>query len=363
MNKDFDRQFSLTNFPFKTVLDADSIEALEIEFNNAPLKADIHKYSLQYWQESDFKPGRVEEMRTKDGRTLSDVDDEYFKLLSKNKLPKKYYTRDLTKTNMVEKLTAIGGVFSALQDYVLQPIAIDPVSLKTEAENAAKSILNIVSQIEYKPLQKTLIDSLVSNNENIGLVSEKMMDYLLNEKYNDAGRTESYKRLKLYFNNYILGLSDKTEALLPLENISDIKNAIQELKETTEKNNLPKPKLKRPKKEKRNLSFKEICLNEDSYQKAINIFIKWKLLDPQTLKYVGGKLQKEGFASALKNMLLKGYYKSEFAKLTNEEIMNVYKNSFGEIGITLVKNAPHQDYVFAPIDTNEIPKYTPALDS
>ena len=93
MNKDFDRQFSLTNFPFKTVLDADSIEALEIEFNNAPLKADIHKYSLQYWQESDFKPGRVEEMRTKDGRTLSDVDDEYFKLLSKNKLPKKYYTR------------------------------------------------------------------------------------------------------------------------------------------------------------------------------------------------------------------------------------------------------------------------------
>lgn len=231
MNKDFDRQFSLTNFPFKTVLDADSIEALEIEFNNAPLKADIHKYSLQYWQESDFKPGRVEEMRTKDGRTLSDTDEEYYKLLGKNKLPKKYYTHDITKTNMVEKLTSIGGVFSGMQDYVLQPIAIDPVSLKTEAENAAKSILNIVSQIEYKPLQKTLMDSLVTNDENIGLETEKTTQILMNGKYEDAGRTDNYKRLKLYFNNFIIeNYRVQTKDLAQIEkHLTKIDQAISDL--------------------------------------------------------------------------------------------------------------------------------------
>ena len=61
MNKEFDRQFSITNFPFKTLLDSESVEALKVEFSNAPLKADIHKYALQYWQESDFKPGKFEE--------------------------------------------------------------------------------------------------------------------------------------------------------------------------------------------------------------------------------------------------------------------------------------------------------------
>lgn len=364
MNKDFDRQFSITNFPFKTVLDADSIDALKIEFINAPLKADIHKYALQYWQESDFKPGRFEEMRTKDGRTLSEVDDEYYKLLSKNKLPKKYYTRDLTKTNMVEKLTAIGGVFSALQDYVLQPIAIDPVSLKTEAENAAKSILNIVSQIDHLPLRQSIVNFILGNNENMRLTIENA----INEKCNDAGRTESYKRLKLYFNNYILGLSDKPEVVLPLENIvteniSDIKNAIRELKETTEKNNLPKPKVERPKKEKRNLSFHDICLNEDSYDKAISIFVKWKLIDPQTLKYIGGKPNKKGFASVIKNLLLKGYYKPEILKLTDEDVLNILKTSFGSFGITAIKNTPPANYIFRSVNTNEIPKYTTPLDS
>lgn len=231
MNKEFDRQFSITNFPFKTLLDSESVEALKVEFSNAPLKADIHKYALQYWQESDFKPGKFEEMRTKDGRTLSDIDEEYYKLLGKNKLPKKYYTPDITKTNMVEKLTAIGGVFSALQDYVLQPIAIDPVSLKTEAENAAKSILNIVSQIDYLPLRQSIQTAILNNYENAGLVSERIAHHLLNEKYNDAGRTESYKRLKLYFNNFMLeNYKSQTNDLLQIEKyLTKINQAISDL--------------------------------------------------------------------------------------------------------------------------------------
>ena len=120
---------------------------------------------------------------------------------------------------MVEKLTAIGGVFSALQDYVLQPIAIDPVSLKTEAENAAKSILNIVSQIDYLPLRQSIQTAILNNYEKCWLGIWKNCAPSSEWKYNDAGRTESYKRLKLYFNNFMLeNYKSQTNDLLQIEN-------------------------------------------------------------------------------------------------------------------------------------------------
>lgn len=214
MNNDFKREFDEMQsqgwriMPFGELF-KDNVAlmgTLEDQFNAAPLKRSYYKYirkdiSDKELQEDHGKKniGYSSEMDARLQALINECDT----LHASGKLNKKYYVNDIEQTNIVIQLKAIGDKYKMLQDYIVKHGNSEPINLKTETEAIGKQIIADVNAIAYHPLRKMVVEYILNDTENIGLTVESMVSGWQNKQYEDAGRTDNYKRLKMYFDNYL----------------------------------------------------------------------------------------------------------------------------------------------------------------
>lgn len=214
MKTDFEREFNEMQsqgwrlMPFGELFrnSNEFMGVLEKQFNEAPFKKSYYKFIRKDISDKELQEdygkkciGYSSEMDERLRNLINDCDA----LFVAGKLSQKYFVRDIEQTNIVIQLKAIGKNFDLLKKYIAKHGNADPVNLKTETEALGKQILDDVKAIDYLPLQNAIVKSMISDKENMHLIIEEAVSGWSNEKYEDAGRGENYKRLKVYFDNYL----------------------------------------------------------------------------------------------------------------------------------------------------------------
>ncbi len=145
------------------------------------------------------------------GKKMLELTKEFFELRRTNKIPRKYYGRNLPDTKTIKVLEEISNKFKGLRNYIF--LNLDVHEYSNYAKTIAEALINAANKLSITELRKDIIESIIEDNATTFITIE----YPVGEKKEAEKR---YYVLKSYFNSTLnsmikeIGREDEKQEVL-----------------------------------------------------------------------------------------------------------------------------------------------------